>query len=173
MEIDCPVTQTEPEIRSDPDAAHLGAQLSVVIRYATLGSLVFLAMGICHALVTLIDAIAPAFLAPADPQLTEQMARAPIAMTDRMTVWGGYLGFNYSHSLGLTFFGLIYLLIARKASDLFVRLSNLLPLAICMAGTYCLIAVVFWFFAPAAASAVGGICFIRAYVAARSETDTG
>lgn len=156
---------------SAPDPPHLttseGRPSGAALRRATLGSLIFLSMGVCHALVTLVDSIVPTFLAPGDPGLIQQLTRAPIGLTARMSVWGGYIGFSWSHALGLAFFGGVYLAISRKAPQLFVEIRLLLPLAIGMAAAFCLIGVVYWFYAPAAASAAGGACFICAHLRLR------
>lgn len=88
------------------------------------------------------------------------MVRTTLKLTGRATVWKAWLGFNFSHALGLVFFGVVLLLIAVYDFELVLRLQPLLFLAIVVAAAYVLLAIRYWFAGPALGAAVGLICFL-------------
>ena len=47
-------------------------------------------------------------LNPLEGQLETAMRRTPMRISDRTTMWNAWLGFNFSHSLGLILFGLVF-----------------------------------------------------------------
>ena len=91
----------------------------------------------------------------------EQMARSPLGITGRTTIWDVYIGFNISHSIGLTVFGLFPILIGKYDFSLVTEERWVLRIAILVRLGYLLTALIFWFFAPAIASS---FLFFRQFV---------
>ena len=88
------------------------------------------------------------------------MTETPLRLAPQTTIWKAWLGFNFSHSLGLLAFGTVFGGLAFRdfgmvAGNLFVQLS-----AVIVALIYLLLALRFWFWVPAVLSAVGALCFI-------------
>lgn len=123
------------------------------------GAAVYVALGGVHLLVTTVDMVRPRFLTPRDDEVRQAMRGSGLALTDRMSMWRAWLGFNASHGLGVLFFGLVLLLIAAQDFDLVLTLRFLMPLAVSMSVVYTLLAIRFWFYAPAVASALAMACF--------------
>jgi len=55
----------------------------------------------------------------------------------------------------------------RRAPELLKRIPAFLLLALVVAAIFCLIGGVYWFYAPATVSAIGGACYLRAYLGLR------
>ena len=109
----------------------------------------------------------PLFFAPLDPQLMEQKARSPLGITGRTTIWDVYIGFNISHSIGLTVFGLFLILIGKYDFRLVTKERWVLRIAILVPLGYLLTALIFWFFAPAIASGMAAVCFLYCHLGLR------
>jgi|GEM_PF-1951876 len=133
------------------------ARMKVVFN---LGALIFVMMGLTHGLVTISDLVYPYFFAPVDAGLQAQMASSPLGITSRTTVWDSYIGFNISHSIGLTVFGLLLILIGRHEFGLIAEISWMLPMAVAVPLVYVATSIVFWFFAPAITSGAACACFL-------------
>ena len=86
------------------------------------------------------------------------MARSPLGITGRTTIWDVYIGFNISHSIGLTVFGLFPILIGKYDSRLVTEERWVLRIAILVPLGYLLTALIF---APAIASS---FLFFRQFV---------
>ena len=125
-----------------------------------LGALIFVMMGFTHGLVTISDLVYPYFFAPVDAGVQAQMASSSLGITSRTTVWDVYIGFNISHSIGLTVFGLFLILIGRHEFGLISEINWLLPLAVAIPIVYVATSIVFWFFAPAITSGSACACFL-------------
>lgn len=87
-------------------------------------------------------------LNPVEGQLETAMRRTPMRISAQTTMWNAWLGFNFSHSLGLILFGLVfgYLVICRWEvlhRSYFLAIVGFLVLL-----TYGALARVFWFKAP-------------------------
>jgi hypothetical protein len=132
------------------------------------GALVFIALGGAHVVLTVRDALRPRHLAPKNEHVQELMARTTLKLTDRATVWKAWLGFNFSHALGLVVFGVLSLLIAVYDFELMLRLQPLLLLTIVVAAVYVLLAIRYWFAGPALGATVGLVCFLLAALIARA-----
>jgi hypothetical protein len=90
------------------------------------------------------------------------MAGAPLALAPQTTVWRAWLGFNLSHSLGLLVFGVVFAALALRdftwlQADPILRLMP--PI---VALLYAVLAISFWFWVPAVASALGCACLLAA-----------
>jgi len=47
-------------------------------------------------------------LSPRDPALEARMKQAPLGVTDKTTMWRGWIAFNATQSLGFMLFGALY-----------------------------------------------------------------
>ena len=127
------------------------------------GGAVFGVLGALHALYTLLDLRKPRRLVPVDPSIAHAMANSPLRLSGgRTDMWRAWVGFNFSHSLGV-------LLVAGLALWAGFRF-NMLPVAIVMpvltliGCVYLILALLYWFRAPAIGVAIGTCCFAVAWV---------
>lgn len=100
-------------------------------------------------------------LNPVEGQLETAMRQTPMRISPQTTMWNAWLGFNFSHSLGLILFGLVfgYLVICRWEvlhRSYFLILVGSLALL-----TYVVLARIFWFRAPF----LGVLCATLLYIA--------
>jgi hypothetical protein len=127
-----------------------------------LGGSVFGVLGGLHAIYTLLDLRNPQRLVPVDPSVRYAMANSALRLSRGGTdMWRAWIGFNFSHSLGV-------LLLAALAVWAGFRI-NRLPVAIMPALTligcaYLLLALLYWFRIPAIGVALGTGCFAAAWV---------
>jgi hypothetical protein len=130
----------------------------------------FILMGGLHALAALIDTFRLTFFAPTKPGLRSEMEVAGIRLREmfpgasgaRFSMWRGWLGFNISHGLGAATFGFTMLILALHDYGLVQQISAIEPLTIAVSAVYFLLAVRFWFYAPAIGCGLGLACFIAA-----------
>jgi hypothetical protein len=130
--------------------------------FLILGGAVFGVLGGLHASYTLLDLRNPRRLVPADPSVAHAMANSALKLSGgRTDMWRAWIGFNFSHSLGL-------LLVAGLALWAGSR-TNTLPLgtlpALALIGcVYLVLALLYWFRTPAIGVAIGTGCFAAAWV---------
>ena len=73
-----------------------------------LGGAVFGVLGGSHAIYTLLDLRNPQWLVPADPSVARAMANSALRLSGgRTDMWRAWIGFNFSHSLGVLLLGAI------------------------------------------------------------------
>jgi len=119
------------------------------------GGTIFSILGLLHAVYTIGDIYRPKRLAPTDQTVIDQMAASGVRLANgRTNMWDAWLGFNISHGLGTLMFGLICI-----GAGVFAR-SVALPKAallipVLVGAIYLLLAVRFWFRAPAVGIALG------------------
>jgi hypothetical protein len=78
---------------------HLSPMIAILL---ILGSSVFGVLGGLHAIYTLLDLSNPRRLVPVDPSVMHAMANSALRLSRGGTdMWGAWIGFNFSHSLGL------------------------------------------------------------------------
>lgn len=99
-------------------------------------------------------------LNPAEEQLEAAMRLTPMRISAQTTTWDAWIGFNFSHSLGLILFGLVfgYLVICRW--DVLHRSYFLILVGFLVLLAYVVLARVCWFRAPF----IGVSCAILLYV---------
>jgi hypothetical protein len=124
------------------------------------GALLFGALGVAHGLLTLRDLRTPRSLAPVDDRVRIAMVDAPLRLAPQTTMWRSWVGFNLSHSLGLVVFGGLLTGLAWRDFDLVAHSAFLKAGSIVVAALYCVMAIRFWFWVPAALSAAGVACFV-------------
>jgi hypothetical protein len=120
----------------------------------------FILLGGLHGWWTLRDTRRPTAFWPTDPRLRDAMAASGLLLTRRTTVWRAWLGFNLSHSLGALVFGIVLVLGARTGEEFDRQAPLLLPLGLVTALLYLVLAVRFWFRAPAVAIALSVLCLV-------------
>jgi hypothetical protein len=129
------------------------------------GSLPYLLLGTAHALATPLRPADRRGLAPADPRLSETMARTPLRMTRRTDMWRAWIGFNFSHGLGLVVLGALILLIGRSEVAFRAQASLFVPFALLASCAYLLLATKYWFRTPIIGCALSLALFLGAWVA--------
>jgi hypothetical protein len=129
------------------------------------GASIFAILGIVHAWYTFSDSRDPRWLVPNNRATLAAMQAAGLRISGaRTTVWDAWLGFNYSHALGLLMFATGGIALALSLTSLAPATSVLLvPVAIALA--YFGLALRYWFKVPAIGVAIGALCFFGAWLA--------
>ena len=116
-----------------------------------IGGVIFVVLGLLHALYTFLDTRRPQRLVPDDPAVSAAMACSHLRLTrGRTTMWQAWVGFNFSHSLGVVLFGALSIgtgaIIAKMA------VPGLILLSLFAVGLiYVVIGAVYWFRIPSPA----------------------
>jgi hypothetical protein len=127
-----------------------------------LGGSVFGALGGLHATYTLLDLRNPRRLVPVDPSVINAMANSDLRLSRGGTdMWRAWIGFNFSHSLGLLLFATLAIWAGFRSNRLPVAVMPGLTLIGC---AYLLLALLYWFRIPAIGVAIGTGCFAAAWV---------
>jgi hypothetical protein len=127
-----------------------------------LGGAVFAVLGGLHAIYTLLDLRNPRRLVPDDPSVAHAMASSPLRLSGGGTdMWRAWIGFNFSHSLGLLIVAALAVLAGSRTNMLPVGIMPALTLIGCV---YLVLARLYWFRAPAIGVAIGTGCFAAAWV---------
>jgi len=127
-----------------------------------LGGAVFVALGGMHALYTLLDLRDPRRLVPVDPSVARAMANSALRLSGgRTDMWRAWIGFNFSHSLGVLLFGALAVWAGFRIKALPVGVMPALTLIGCL---YLVLALLYWFRSPAIGVAIGTSCFAVAWI---------
>jgi hypothetical protein len=128
------------------------------------GGSVFCLLGLLHALYTFGDEHRPRRLAPDDPALVEAMRAAGLQLSrGRTTMWRAWLGFNFSHSLGVLMLGAGCITLGLSLEGLILPKPVLL-LPVALGGIYLWLSIRYWFRVPAAGVAFATLCFVGAWI---------
>ena len=112
---------------------------------------IFCLLGALHAIFTGVG-----FLHLVNPDLITGMRSTGLRLSrNRTNMWDAWLGFNFSHAVGLILFGVICTQTAARST---------MPLLVAVAGVYLLLALRFWFYAPAIAIAIATLCLLFAWL---------
>lgn len=126
------------------------------------GSGIFALLGIIHAAFTLQDLGSPRNFTPPDDEIRRAMEQSAVALDPKINLWQAWLGFHFSHSLGLLMFGGAFLYIGVFYPSLFSE-SRLLQLcSILISAIYLVLSLKFWFINPAVFTGISMSCFILA-----------
>src|SRR5947207_13119031 len=126
-----------------------------------LGGSVFGVLGGLHAIYTLLDLRDPRRLVPADPSVAHAMANSALRLSGGGTdMWRAWIGFNFSHSLGVLLFGALAIWAGTRARMLPLGIVAALTLIGCV---YLTLALRYWFRVPAIGIAIGTACFAAAW----------
>src|SRR5215471_1838524 len=108
-----------------------------------LGGSVFGLLGGLHAIYTLLDLRNPRRLVPVDPSVIHAMANSALRLSRGGTdMWRAWIGFNFSHSLGVLLFATLAICAGLRINRLPVAIMPALTLIGC---TYLLLALLYWF----------------------------
>jgi hypothetical protein len=127
-----------------------------------LGGAQFSVLGALHAIYTLLDLRNPRRLVPVDPSLAHAMANSSLRLSCGGTdMWRAWIGFNFSHSLGLLLFAALSLWAGFRINTLPVGVILVLTLVGCI---YLVLAALYWFRTPVISVAIGTGCFAAAWM---------
>jgi hypothetical protein len=127
-----------------------------------LGGVVFGVLGTLHAVYTFLDLRNPRRLVPVDPSVASAMANSPLRLSGgRTDMWRAWVGFNFSHSLGVLMLAALAVWAGSRANALPVGIMPALTLIGCV---YLVLALLYWFRAPAIGVAIGTGCFAAAWI---------
>jgi hypothetical protein len=128
-----------------------------------LGGAVFGVLGTLHATYTLLDLRNPQRLVPADPSVAHAMANSALRLSGgRTDMWRAWIGFNFSHSLGLLLVAALALWAGFRIKMLPVGI--IIPALTLIGCAYEVLALLYWFRFPAIGVAVGTGCFAAAWL---------
>jgi|SRR5579863_540659 len=127
-----------------------------------LGGVIFGALGGIHAMYTLLDLRDPRWLVPADPAVVKAMANSAVRLSGGGTnMWRAWIGFNFTHSLGLLLFGALAVWAGFRVG----RLSAVvMPALVLVGGVYLVVAWLYFFRSPVIGVAFGTGCFAAAWL---------
>jgi hypothetical protein len=127
-----------------------------------LGGAVFGVLGALHAIYTLLDLRNPQRLVPVDPAVARAMANSAVRLSRGGTdMWRAWIGFNFSHSLGVLLVGALGIWAGSRIKTLPVGVMPALTLIGCV---YLLLCLLYWFRIPAIGVAIGTSCFAVAWI---------
>ena len=127
------------------------------------GGAVFLALGGIHAVYTLLDLRNPRRLVPVDPSVAHAMANSALRLSGgRTDMWRAWVGFNFSHSIGVLLLGALGVWAGCRLKMLPVGM--LMPVLIAIGCVYEVLALLYWFRIPAIGVAIGTACFTAAWL---------
>lgn len=128
-----------------------------------LGGAVFVVLGGLHAIYTLLDLRDPRRLVPVDPSVAHAMANSALRLSRGGTdVWRAWVGFNFSHSLGVLLVGALGVWAGCRIKVLPVGI--MMPALTLIGCAYEVLALLYWFWIPAVGVAVGTGCFAAAWL---------
>jgi hypothetical protein len=128
------------------------------------GAAIFCLLGVIHVVLTLRDLESPRSFTPTDDRVRQAMVEARLRLAPATTIWRAWIGFNFSHGLGLLVFGGILGGLALHDFRLIAGSMALPITAVVVAGAYAILAVRFWFAVPAAMTACGALAFLGSAV---------
>jgi hypothetical protein len=138
------------------------ASTFVVPLLVLLGGTIFAILGAIHAIFMLLDLKTPHLLAPTDPTVTKAMSETSLRLSSgRTDMWAAWIGFNFSHSLGLLIFAGLAISLGVKLRPIAPTYLALLTLVGCL---YLVLAALCWFRCPLIGVALGTSCFLAAWV---------
>jgi hypothetical protein len=125
-----------------------------------IGGSIFAILGLVHAVYTLADMARPRRLVPADPAVIAAMSSSGLRLArGGTTMWRAWVGFNFSHSLGIAMFGVACIAVGLSLPSLALpKAALLVPVAIGV--TYVLLAIRYWFRNAAIGVAAGTLCLV-------------
>ncbi len=137
-----------------------------VTTYVELAAWPLIFAGFGHALLVLPDIVVHGLFSPPDERVRQAMETSSIVFLDLFrgsgSIWKAYVGFNVSHGVGIGFFALVNLLIARSEPELYLRLPALLRLDAAVCAILFASSLAFWFYAPAILTGWSLVFFVLA-----------
>jgi len=134
-------------------------------RYLLLaGAVPFVLLGVAHAFLTPRRLDRAGALSPADPHLAELMSRTHLRLTRRTDMWLAWVGFNYSHSLGLMVLGGLALLVGGNEPLFAAGAPIFVPFAFLASTIYLLLAIRYWFRTPILVCSLSCLLFLCSWI---------
>jgi hypothetical protein len=128
-----------------------------------LGGALFGVLGGLHAIYTFLDIRDPGRLVPVDPSVAQAMANSALRLSGGGTdMWRAWVGFNFSHSLGVLLVGAIGIWAGCRIKTLPVPI--IAPALTLIGCVYEVLALLYWFWIPALGVAVATGCFAAAWL---------
>jgi hypothetical protein len=128
-----------------------------------LGGAVFGVLGALHAVYTVLDLGNPRRLVPDDPSVAHAMANSALRLSGgRTDMWRAWIGFNFSHSLGVLMVAGLALWAGFRFNTLPVGI--ILPALTLLGCVYVVLALLYWFRVPAIGVTLGTGCFAVAWL---------
>lgn len=135
---------------------------SVIAALLILGGAVFGVLGGLHAVYTLLDLRHPRYLVPDDPSVAHAMANSGLRLSRGGTdMWRTWIGFNFSHSLGLLLFAGLAVWGGCRVK---MMPAGFMPALILIGCVYLFLALRYWFRTPSIGVAIGTACFAAAWI---------
>jgi hypothetical protein len=106
-------------------------------------------------------------LTPRDPALQTNMTQVSPVISNEMTMWQGWIGFNATHSSALILFGLIFGFLALRHEDLLFASPFLLIVGFVMLAGLVIISKAYFFSTPFAGVTVALLSYIASIIASR------
>ena len=95
--------------------------------------------------------------------IAQAMANSAVRISRGGTdMWRAWIGFNFSHSLGVLLVGALGISAGCRMKAL--PLSIIMPLLTLLGGVYEVLALLYWFWIPAVGVAIGSACFAVAWL---------
>jgi len=136
----------------------------IIATLISIAGLIYLVLGTLHGLYTWLDTRSARRIVPDDPAVIVAMQNSSIRLTrGASTMWQGWVGFNFSHSLGAVFFGGTLCSIAATLGIVSPPPWVLLLLT-GFSGVYLLLALRYWFRIPVLGTALATTCLALAWV---------
>src|SRR5215469_1201256 len=127
-----------------------------------LGGSISCALGGLHAIFTFQDLRNPRRLVPVDPSVAQAMANSALRLSRGGTdMWRTWIGFNFTHSLGILLFGAMAIWAGCRVKTLPVGILPTLTLIGCL---YLVICLLYFFRTPTIGVAIVTGCFAAAWV---------
>jgi hypothetical protein len=124
---------------------------------------IYLLLGALHALYTWLDTRVPRRIVPDDPAVIAAMRNSKIRLArGQSTMWQGWVGFNFSHSLGAVFFGAAICFIAGTLGTSALSPWVLLVLTV-ISAAYLSLALKYWFRIPVVGTSIATACLALAW----------
>jgi hypothetical protein len=129
-----------------------------------LGGGIFILLGLLHALYTYLDISRPRRLVPQDPAVAQAMAKSNLRLSGSgTTMWRAWVGFNFSHSIGVILFGTVCVGAGCVFGTVVVP-AWILFIFVVIAVIYLSLGLLYWFRIPVAGILLGVVCLLIAWL---------
>jgi hypothetical protein len=129
-----------------------------------LGGGIFVLLGSLHALYTFLDIRRPRRLVPQDPAVALAMKEASLRLTrGGTTMWRAWVGFNFSHSIGVVLFGVLCICAGAVLGTVIIPAWIVLLLVV-ISFIYLGLSVLYWFRIPTAGIGIASVCLLAAWL---------
>ena len=128
------------------------------------GGGVFVLLGLLHALYTYLDIDRPRRLVPQDPAVARAMANSNLRLSGTgTTMWRAWVGFNFSHSIGVVLFGTICIGAGSVLGTIALPAWILFALVV-IALMYLALGLLYWFRIPVVGILIAAACLLIAWL---------